>query len=140
MPLLDLASGNSLWRGVDYYKEDRVKDWDQKEPGTYSGTVQGTELYQVHLDIAHPRRSTCSCAFAHGRRVICKHMVAMYFTVVPGSYEDFLRQIETWEIEDVEREEQHRKDLEKYVKSLSKTELQSQLLRFLIEREERKYW
>lgn len=63
MALLDLASGKSLWRGLDYYKEKRVKDWTRADDGTYDGTVQGSELYHVHMDIAHPKRSTCDCPF-----------------------------------------------------------------------------
>lgn len=140
MPLLDLASGKSLWRGLDYYKEKRVKDWTRADDGTYDGTVQGSELYHVHMDIAHPKRSTCDCPFAAGRRVICKHMVALYFTAIPGAEDAFMKQVAIWEEEEKEREKEHRRDLEKYVKSLSKAELQEELLAYLIEQERRRYW
>ena len=140
MPLLDLASGNSVWRGLDYYEEKKVKDWKQIGQDLYSGTVKGTDLYHIHLDIGHPRRSTCDCPFAAGHRVICKHMVALYFTVVPGSAENFRKQVEQWEKEEEEEERQHLEELERYVKSLTKTELQQQLLSLLIEQEEKRYW
>ena len=51
-----------------------------------------------------------------------------------------MNQVAMWEKEEKEREEQHRKDLEKYVKSLSKAELQKLLLALLIEQEERIDW
>ena len=140
MALLDLASGDSVWRGVDYYNNHEVKTWELTGPDSYDGTVQGTELYSVHIDLEHPRRSTCTCPFTAGRRVICKHMVALYFKVVPGSYETFMDEVHQWEAEDQKRAQQHRKDLEKYVKSLTKAELQQQLLALLIEREERHFW
>lgn len=139
MSLLDLASGDSVWRGLDYYKDKRVKDWQQTGKDTYSGSVQGTKLYHIHLDLSHPRRSTCDCPFAAGRRVICKHMVALYFTVIPGAEESFMKQVAAWEKEEKVREIQHQKDLEKYVKSLSKAELQKRYLQLLIDQENRKY-
>ena len=55
---------------------------------------------------------------------------------------DFLKKVEQWEAEEAEREKQHYDDLKKYVKGLSKTELQEQLLNALVELEERRncYW
>ncbi|NMB97839.1 MAG: hypothetical protein GYA02_14710 [Clostridiaceae bacterium] len=35
------------------------------------------------INIVHPRKSKCNCPHADGRRVICKHMIALYFTVFP---------------------------------------------------------
>ncbi len=63
-------------------------------------------------------------------------MVALYFTVVPGSVENFRKQVEQWEKEAEGEERQHLKELEKYVKSLKKAELQEQLLSLLIEKED----
>lgn len=31
----------------------------------------------------HPRKSKCNCPHADGRRVICKHMIALLFTASP---------------------------------------------------------
>lgn len=146
--ILDLASSNSVWSGEKYYNEKRVVDWEQTGPETYSGTVQGTELYHIHLDLGHPRRSTCDCPFAAGRRVICKHMVALYFTVIPGSLEAYLNHFQELmdeaEKADEEHKKQRRKELEQYVNSLSKGELRESLLSLLIAQEERederRYW
>lgn len=67
------------------------------------------------IETNHPRRSTCNCPFADDRRVVCKHMIALYFTAEPKAAKDFLRQVEEWEAEEQEREKQHYEDLRKYV-------------------------
>ena len=78
MGIISLASGSSCWRGLDYYKE--------KE---YSSIVKGTNNYNVHLDIEHPRKSSCNCPLANGKRIICKHIVATYFTAFPNEAVSF---------------------------------------------------
>ncbi|MDO5431621.1 SWIM zinc finger domain-containing protein [Eubacterium sp.] len=142
MGLIEMASGKSVWRGMDYYNNRKVISWEKTGAEAYSGVVAGSEdnIYNVHIDKAHPRKSTCNCPFADGRRVVCKHMIALYFTVEPKAAEDFLKEVEEWEAEALEREKQHYEDLERYVKTLSKAELQEQLLSALIELEELQNW
>ena len=38
--------------------------------GVYQGKVSGSQdnIYDVVIDIDHPRKSTCTCPFAAGRR------------------------------------------------------------------------
>lgn len=144
MGLIEVASGNSVWNGLDYYNEKKVVSWAKSGEETYDGIVSGsgTSMYQVHIDKVHPRRSTCTCPFAEGRRVVCKHMIALYFTAEPQAADDFLQQVAAWEEEEKELEKQHYEDLRAYVKSLTKTELQEKLLEALLELEEsrRQYW
>ena len=142
MGMIELASGASVWRGLDYFEEKKVLDWKETDVAQYDGTVQGSSIYQVHLDIEHPRRSTCNCPFAQGRRVICKHMMAMYFTIWPQAAEDFLKQVDEWEKEEEKGKEAHIEEIKRYVKSLSKAELQEKYLDALLELEERRdrYW
>ena len=143
MGLIEIASNNSVWRGMDYYNNKKVVSWESSGIGIYDGTVSGSEsnTYKVHIDTEHPRKSSCNCPFAYGRRVVCKHMIALYFTVEPKVAEDFLKEVEKWEAEEEERELQHYEEMKKYVKSLSKTELQEQLLDALMQLEERRnYW
>lgn len=66
---------------------------------------------------------------------VCKHMIALLFTAEPEQATDFMKQVEEYEAEEEACEEQHYKDLEKYVKSLSKSELQEQLYDALCELE-----
>ena len=140
MGLIELASGNSVWRGMDYYEEKRVLTWVKSGQYIYDGIVSGSEekAYHVHIDTEHPRKSVCDCVFAKGRRVICKHMIALYFTAEPKAARDFRKKIEEWEAEEEERERQYYEALEKYVKSLPKKELQEKLFHALVELEEKK--
>lgn len=142
MGLIEIASGKSVWRGMDYYENKKVVSWKSSGTGTYEGTVSGSEdnAYTVHIDTEHPRKSSCNCPFADGRRVVCKHMIALYFTAEPKAAEDFLKEVEKWEAEEEEQEQQHYEEMKKYVKSLSKTELQEQLLDALMQLEERSYY
>lgn len=74
--------------------------------------------------------------------MICKHMMALYFTVEPEAAENFLKEVEEWEREEEEREQQHFRELREYVNSLSKIELREQLYDALIELENMgsRYW
>lgn len=143
MGLIEVASGNSVWRGMDYYNDKKVKSWECAGQGIYDGIVSGSgnNKYMVHIEKLHPRKSTCNCPFADGRRVVCKHMIALYFTAEPQVATDFLKEVEQWEAEEELREQEHYDDLKRYVKSLSKVELQEQLLNALVQLEEcRDYW
>lgn len=143
MGLIEIASSNSVWRGMDYYKNKKVVSWKNLKNGVYEGMVFGSEdnLYTVHIDTGNPRKSFCNCPFAEGRRVVCKHMIALFFTAEPEAANDFLEEVEKQEAEEEERERQHYKNLRRYVNSLSKRELQKQLLDAMVQLEERgDYW
>lgn len=144
MGLIEMASGSSVWRGMDYYERKMVCSWKKSGEEAYDGVVSGSEgnKYSVHIDKVHPRKSSCNCPFAEGRRVICKHMIALLFTAEPKTAEDFLRQVEKWEQEEKERERLHYKELSEYVNSLSKKELQERLYDALVELEDirNRYW
>ena len=143
MGLIEIASNNAVWRGMDYYNDKKVVSWKTLKNGVYEGMVSGSEgnTYTVHIDTEHPRKSFCNCPFTDARRVVCKHMIALYFTAEPKVSKDFLKKVEKWETEEEERERQHYEDMRKYVKSLSKTELQEQLLDAMVQLEERRnYW
>ena len=144
MGLIEMASGSSVWRGMDYYERKMVCSWKKSGEEAYDGVVSGSEgnKYSVHIDKVHPRKSSCNCPFAEGRRVICKHMIALLFTAEPKTAEDFLRQVEKWEQEEKEREQLHYKELREYVNSLPKKELQERLYEALVELEDirNRYW
>ena len=143
MGLIETVSANSVWRGMDYYEARKVISWEKTGTFAYDGIVSGSERnkYTVHIETNHPRRSTCNCPFADGRRVVCKHMIALYFTAEPKAAESFLKQVEEWEVEEQEREKQHYEELRKYVNQLSKAELRERLYDALVELEKRdNYW
>lgn len=142
MALPDLASGKSLWQGMDYYERKMVIAVKEVQESKYKGIVKGSEdnEYDVVLDIAHPKRSTCTCPFADGRRVICKHMVAVYFTIFPDEAKRIIKEAEEQEIEYEKQQESERKEIKKYVYSLSKAELRKQLLNYMLNEHDNEYW
>lgn len=143
MGLLEIASGNSFWRGYDYFKESRVKSYRKMGPNLYEGSVEGSEgtVYSVAIDLDHPKKSQCNCPHAEGNRRICKYKVALYFALFPEAADKAIEDAKAWEAEEERREKKERKEIEKYVYSLSKQELREQLLwRMLDERSRRNYW
>ena len=93
MGLINIASGSSVWRGLDYYNHQRVISYKQVSDSEYEGIVLGSnhEKYHVFMDVSHPRKSTCDCPHANGKRIICKHIVALYFTVSADDRYPFYR-------------------------------------------------
>lgn len=100
MTFYDSTSNKSLWRGIDYYKSGKVRKHAETEGGL-RGTVDGSngETYDVVINLEHPRKSTCNCPFAEGRKVICKHMIALYFMGTPGSYAAFEEDMHRMEVQ-----------------------------------------
>ncbi len=128
MGLIDLASSNSLWRGIDYYQSKNVKKIKKISDDEYNSIVSGTEEYNVHIDINHPRKSTCTCPFAAGRRVICKHMVATFFTIYPEEAERIIK--EEQEYEEIEERlfDEHLEEVKEYVNGLTDEEVRAELI------------
>ena len=138
---LQLASASSLWRGMDYFKENRVQSFSPTVVG-YDGIIIGSDLYHASIDIAHPRRSTCDCPFAKGHRVICKHMVALLFTAEPEQADALQNEAKDWERQAEEEWEAKCAEIRKDVMSMTKKELQETLIRRMIweEQEKRDRW
>lgn len=142
MGLLDIASGNSFWRGYDYFKEGKVQSRKKVNDNTYVGLVDGSgkEPYEVTINLQHPKKSTCNCPHAEGTRRVCKHKVALYFSVFPEEAEKAIKEAEEWEAEEEKRWNEECEEIEKYVYSLSKQELRNQLLWRMIEENDRRRW
>lgn len=142
MSILSSASGASAWRGYEYYTKKRVKSVARTGDDTYEGEVTGASPvpYHVIINTAHIRQSKCNCPHADGTRRICKHMVALYFTVFPEEAAQYIREVEEYEREEEARQEEQERVLREYIKSLSKKELQEKLYRVLTELQERRYY
>ena len=141
MSIRTIASGASAWRGYEYYTQKKVLSLSQTGENEYIGQVAGSGSipYQVKINTAHIRQSKCNCPHADGRRVICKHMVALFFAVFPNEAEQYIKEVEEYEREEEQRMEEHYAALRSYVKSLSKKELQKKLFEALTELDERGY-
>lgn len=102
MSIRTIASGASAWRGYEYYTQKKVLSLSQTGENEYIGQVAGSDSipYQVKINTAHIRQSKCNCPHADGRRVICKHMVALFFAVFPNETEQYIKEVEEYEREE----------------------------------------
>lgn len=141
MSLLDLASYASAWRGYEYYKAKKVTLFKKIDSNHFEGFVTGTNTkpYHVLIDLEHPRSSKCDCPHADGKRVICKHKVALYFQAFPKEAEQYYREVIAAE-EEAEREQERLENaLIDYVSKMKKADLQQALLQMLFEGPEWQY-
>lgn len=80
------------------------------------------------MDIEHPRKSKCNCPHTKDKRIICKHIVALYFTIFP---KEAIKFVEDAEIAEKEYEEYEDKIYNKtidYINKMSKKDLQQSLI------------
>ncbi|MCD7945387.1 MAG: SWIM zinc finger family protein [Clostridiales bacterium] len=135
MGLLECASGASVWRGYDYFKRGNVKSVEKMEENVFSAAVSGSAVkpYAVELRIDHPRKSKCSCPHANGKRIVCKHMVAVYFTVFPQQAEAFYVEAMAYQEEQEAQAEELSDRVCQYVQKMKKAELQQALLELLFD-------
>lgn len=133
MGLIECASGNSIWRGYDYYKEKRVSRLKKTGDTSYCATVRGSgdNKYDVTIDVAHVRKSKCSCPHADGKRTICKHMMAVYFSVYPKEAERLNQEALAYEEEKEKQQEELSDMLIAYIMKMKKAELQEALVEIL---------
>lgn len=98
MSIVTAASSQSAYRGYEYYKAKNVQKVDHVGEGEIGGSVSGSgnNTYDVRINLAHPRKSQCSCPHAAGKQVVCKHMVAVYFTAFPTEAERYIRELEEY--------------------------------------------
>ena len=128
MGIINCASSNSCYRGLDYYEQKRVKKIKKISETEYQSIVSGSDNYNVFLDISHPRRSTCNCPLANGKRIICKHIVATYFSVVPNSAKNFIEEQDRLQEEYEEYQNQEYKNVIKCLNKMTKEELIQELI------------
>ena len=135
MGLIECTSGASLWRGYDYYKDNKVKNLIETSPGLFTADVEGNsvEPYVVEIDIAHPRKSKCNCPHADGKRIVCKHMMAVYFTAFPEEAQRIYNEAIAYQEEEEKREEELYEKVRQYVYKMKKSEAQQALLELLFD-------
>ncbi len=141
MGLIELASGKSLWRGYDYFENNKVILSKKITDTTIKGLVSGSEQnhYEVFIDLEHPRKSKCNCPHADGKRIICKHMIALYFKSFPTIAKEFYKNV----IERQEEEEKYQEELENkvidHINSMTKDDLKETLYELLFNGPEWQY-
>ena len=129
MSIINVASGSSLWRGIDYYKENKVLNYNKLNDFEFEAQVKGSnnEIYNVILNLNKPKMSSCNCKFADGRKVICKHILALYFTLFPEEVKRIEHEAEIAEHEYEDYQEKLEEKLAKKLKTMSKDELRDSL-------------
>lgn len=139
MSILSIASNASAWRGYEYYKEKKVLSWKQTGEHEFEGEVVGSEKesYHVMIDTEHPKKSKCNCPHAEGKKIVCKHKIALFFTAFPKEADSYINKIDEYEREEEELEQERCKEIVKYVDSLSIEELRMVLINVLLEADER---
>lgn len=135
MSIISVASGQSVYRGYEYSLEKKVLQIEQTAEGVIKAVVAGSggSAYEVVADVAHPRRSHCSCPHAAGKRIVCKHIVAVYFTAFPQEAKKYIEEMESYWEEEEQRQEELEDMVIRYVHSLKKNALQEKLLQVLFE-------
>ena len=141
MALIDLASNKSVWRGIEYYKQNKVTSFEVNKDGTYEGKVagSGSEEYLVHVDMEHPRKSTCNCPMANGKNIICKHIVAVSLCADSSEADRFKSEKTIYASEEEERRAKRYSNLMSFAMKMSKKELQEAYVELMIELEEIRY-
>jgi len=127
MSIISSASSSSSWRGLDYYKKNKINNLKKLNDFEYTSKVIGSETYNVYLDVSHPRRSTCNCPLANGKRIICKHIVATFFTAFPEEAKKFEEEQERLQKEYEDYQETLYNKTQKYISSMTKKELIDEL-------------
>lgn len=120
MGIVSSASGASCWRGLDYYKNKKIKNLKKINDYEFTSTAIGTNNYDIYLDVSHPKRSTYTCPLATGKRIVCKHIVATFFTAFPEEAKDFEEEQERLQEEYEDYQEKLYNKTQSYIKSLTK--------------------
>jgi len=139
MGMREICSNNSYWRGLEYFENNRVKSINKINEYEYESEVEGTENYHVHLNINHPRKSTCTCPHAAGKSTICKHKMAVYFSIFPDEAQEAIDERNHYydDLEEREREydkkaEEIRKMYKELVDDLSEKEVRKRLVNYMV--------
>ena len=135
MGLLDLASYKSVWRGYEYFSQRNVITHIKQSATEIKGIVRGSGQthYDVFIDLEHPRKSKCNCPHADGKRIICKHMIALYFSAYPEEAKKYYEDVIEYQVQEEKRQEELEYKVINYVHKLKKSELEQYLLQMLFD-------
>ena len=70
-------------------------------------------------------------------KIVCKHKISLFFTAFPKEAGKYIAEIEEYEREEEKREHERYDQIVKYVNSLSREEMRTELINALVEAEER---
>ena len=68
-----------MQRGLNYFKKGYVTDVEEIGLGDYEATVNGREIYTVHLHVEKGVVTEYDCDCPYDQGPVCKHIVAVLF-------------------------------------------------------------
>lgn len=141
MSLLSCASGKSVYRGYDYYRSNKVNTIEKVSDGQYKGFVDGSgnEPYEVFVDVNHPRKSHCNCPHANGKRIVCKHQVAVFFKAFPDEADNYQAELEAYYDYEEKRHEDEEYAISEFLEKCNKSELADIIWQMLFDGPEWQY-
>lgn len=85
---------------------------EQVGEGVIKAVVSGNggSTCETLIDIAHPRKAQCNCLHAAGKRIVCKHMVVVYFTAFPAEAKKYITELENYWEEEEQRHQERKID------------------------------
>lgn len=139
--LLSCASGQSAWRGYDYYLNRRVESVEEIDSNQFQGKAHGSngETYDVFIDVEHPRKSSCTCPHAAGKRIVCKHQIALFFTAFPLEAAKYYQEVVEHEQEQERLREEEENKVIDCIDNMTKEQLQQALMQVLFDGPEWQY-
>ena len=81
MGLINIASGNSTWRGLDYYKENKVSDYKKTSDSEYEGIEEIYSIFSLDSVV-----SQFSSAYFAGDVGAVKQYLAASYKEEPETY------------------------------------------------------
>ena len=135
MGLMEVASGKSVYRGYEYYINNKVLFAEKADDSQYRGAVEGSadKPYEVLIDVIHPRKSHCNCPHADGKRIVCKHQIAVYFKAFPKEAKKYKKELDDYYKEEEQRYDRIEEELAKHLKKSNKQELMEMIWELLYE-------
>lgn len=103
--------------------------------GVYNGIVEGSngKLYEVYIDANHPRKSHCNCPHANGKRIVCKHQVALFFNAFPEKAQEYKNELDSYYDYMEKQKEDEEEALIKFIHKCKKSELEDILYSLLMD-------
>ncbi len=85
------------------------------------------------IDVIHPRKSHCNCPHADGKRIVCKHQIAVYFKAFPKEAKKYKKELDDYYEEEEQRDDRIEEELAKHLKKSTKQELMEMVWDLLYE-------
>lgn len=118
------ASSASMWRGYEYYLDKRIIGIKKIKDSEYFAIADGSkQKYNIHINLEKPRNSICDCPHAKDKRIMCKHKVALYFSVFPDKALEYKRETEVFAEECIKYQKELEEDVSRVIYKMTKSNL-----------------